>query len=279
MLVRTGGFIKGMKDESNKALERQQTGISDLRHSYIEKSMSMNAAKEQRRLCLIKYNSPFMLFWEFIVAATFIFTFFLAPLNMATVFRPYQTDFRTVEFAIDVVIIIDICVNFVSETVRDVETVIYLKDAALLYLKSYFLIDIASILPNLIMLESSTATYPLKLLRFIRIQRFFKFFQSLENLVSNIFQDNNSWKERGRRLIMFLNLMTLVYLCLHAYACVWLYLGLTDEIYLFKEQIHEVNEMNKMLSYGNNSYVPKEQLQGWLYSYSQRGINMTDYKS
>jgi len=129
------------------------------------------------------------------------------------------------------------------------------------------------------MLESSTATYPLKLLRFIRIQRFFKFFQSLENLVSNIFQDNNSWKERGRRLIMFLNLMTLVYLCLHAYACVWLYLGLTDEIYLFKEQIHEVNEMNKMLSYGNNSYVPKEQLQGWLYSYSQRGINMTDYKS
>ena len=158
---------------------------------------------------------------------------------------------------IDVIIIIDICVNFVSETVRDVEMVIYLKDAALLYLKSYFLIDVASILPNIIMLESSTATYPLKLLRFIRIQRFFKFFQSLENLISNIFQDNNSWKERGRRVIMFLNLMLLVYLCLHAYACVWLYLGLKDEINLFKEQINEVNDRNRLLS-RNNSYVPSE---------------------
>ncbi len=197
-----------------------------------------------------------MLFWEFVVAATFIFTFFLAPLNMATVFRPYQTDFRNVEFVIDVVIIIDICVNFISETVKDVELVIYLKDAALLYLKSYFLIDLTSILPNIIMLESSTATYPLKLLRFIRIQRFFKFFQSLENLVSSIFQDNNSWKERGRRVIMFLNLMTLVYLCLHAYACVWLYLGLTDEVHLFKEQIHEVNAQNKIIAAG--SYNPKE---------------------
>jgi hypothetical protein len=88
-LVRTGMFIKGMKDASNAALVRQQTGISDLKQSYIEKSMSLNAAKEQRRLCFIKYNSPFMLFWEFIVAATFIFTFFLVPLNMATVFRPY----------------------------------------------------------------------------------------------------------------------------------------------------------------------------------------------
>ena len=73
------------------------------------------------------------------------------------------------EFVIDVIIIIDICVNFVSETVKDVELVIYLRDSAMLYLKSYFLIDVASILPNIIMLESSTATYPLKLLRFIRI--------------------------------------------------------------------------------------------------------------
>jgi len=158
---------------------------------------------------------------------------------------------------INVIIIIDIFVNFVSETVRDVELVIYLTDAALLYLKSYFLIDVASILPNIIMLESSTATYPLKLLRFIRIQRFFKFFQSLENLVSRIFQDNNSRKERVRRVIMFLNLMLLVYLCLHAYACVWLYLGLTDEIHLFKEQIHEVNDKNRLLS-RNNSFVPSE---------------------
>lgn len=176
------------------------------------------------------------------------------------------------------IIIFDICINFVSETVKDVELVIYLKDSALLYLKSYFLIDLVSILPNIIMLERSTATYPLKLLRFIRIQRFFKFFQSLENLVSNIFQDDNSWKERGRRVIMFLNLMLLVYLCLHAYACVWLYLGLTGDIHLFKEQIDEVNDKNKRLS-GNNSYIAKDELYGWLYTYSLKNVSMSDYKS
>ena len=140
---------------------------------------------------------------------------------------------------IDVVIIIDICINLVSESVKDVEVIIYLKDAAIAYIKSYFFIDLVSILPNIIMQENSTATYPLKLLRFIRIQRFFKFFQSLESLVTNVlFQNNNTWKERGRRVVMFLNLMTLIYLCLHAYACVWLYLGLTGDITLFTEQIH-----------------------------------------
>ena len=175
-----------------------------------------------------------MLFWEFIVALTFIISFFLMPLNMATLFLPYQTHFRTFEIIIDVVIILDVCINLVSETVRDVEVIIYLKDAALMYIKSYFLFDLASILPNLIMLEQSSATYPLKFLRFIRLKRFFKFFHSLENFVANvIFNNNNTWKERGRRFIMFLNLMTLIYLCLHAYACVWLYLGQVGTLHLF----------------------------------------------
>jgi hypothetical protein len=114
----------------------------------------------------------------------------------------------------------------VSETVRDVEIVIYLKEAALIYIRSFFFIDLASILPNIIAMERSTATYPLKLLRFLRIKRFFKFFASLEAFVTGVLLGGNTtWKERGRRLIMFLNLMTLIYLCLHAYACVWLYLG------------------------------------------------------
>lgn len=127
---------------------------------------------------------------------------------------------------IDFVIIFDIIVNFISETVKDVEVVIYLADAALLYLKTYFVIDVISILPNIIAMETSTATYPLKMLRFMRINRFFKFFESLEAFVVQIlFVNNSTWKERGRRFIMFLNLMTLVYLCLHAYACIWLYLG------------------------------------------------------
>jgi hypothetical protein len=230
-------FIRGMKDATTATLIRQQTGISDLHQSYIEKSQSLENQKDQRRLCLIKHNSNFMIFWEFVVATAFIFSFFLAPLNLATLFTPYQEDFRTFEIIIDVVIVFDICINLVSETVKDVEVIIYLKDAALLYIKSYFFIDLTSILPNIIMFERSTATYPLKLLRFIRIKRFFKFFQSLENFVTMVlFSNSFAWKERGRRIIMFLNLMTLIYLCLHTYACIWLYLGQRGKIRLFEDQ-------------------------------------------
>lgn len=117
-----------------------------------------------------------MIFWEFVVAATFIISFFLIPLNMATLFAPYQEDFRTFEVIIDVIIVFDICINMVSETVKDVEVVIYLRDAAMIYIRSFFLVDLASILPNIAMVERSTATYPLKLLRFLRLRRFFHFF-------------------------------------------------------------------------------------------------------
>ena len=93
------------------------------------------------------------MFWESVVAATFIISFFLTPLNMATIFVPYESDFKTIEIIIDVIIILDICVNMVSETVKDVEVIVYLKDAALMYIKSYFFVDLISILPNVIHLE------------------------------------------------------------------------------------------------------------------------------
>lgn len=79
-----------MRDATNATLKRQQTGISDLKQSYIEKSLSLEHQKDHRRLCLIKHDSPFKLFWEFVVAATFIISFFLTPLNLATLFAPYE---------------------------------------------------------------------------------------------------------------------------------------------------------------------------------------------
>lgn len=214
-----------------------------------------------------------MIFWEFIVATTFIISFFLTPLNIATLFAPYQSDFRTFEIMIDLVIIFDICINLVSETVKDVEVIIYLTDAALLYVKSYFFIDLASILPNIIMVERSTATYPLKLLRFIRIKRFFKFFQMVENFVTMVlFVNNNTWKERGRRIIMFFNLMTLIYLCLHAYACIWLYLGQAGSVAFLQEQpLESLEEIEARPS--------EEKFQGWLLKYQETLVDLTDYKA
>jgi len=65
-----------------------------------------------------------MIFWDFIVATTFIVSFFLTPLNMALLFQPYWEEFRSIELVIDFVIIFDILVNFMSETIKDVEVFI-----------------------------------------------------------------------------------------------------------------------------------------------------------
>jgi hypothetical protein len=57
-------------------------------------------------------------------------SFFIIPLNVATYFTPYK-DLFGLELFIDFVIVADILVNFISETVSDVEVKIYLRDVAL----------------------------------------------------------------------------------------------------------------------------------------------------
>lgn len=91
---------------------------------------------------------------------------------MATLFQPYS-NLSSIELTVDCIIIVDILINFVSETVRDVEVVIYLREATLIYVKTYFIIDVLSILPSLVGLDRGTLAYPLKLFRFFRIKRFF----------------------------------------------------------------------------------------------------------
>ncbi len=73
---------------------------------------------------------------------------------------------------IDFIIIIDIFINFISETIKDVERVVYLKDSAKNYLKSFFIIDVLSVIP-LLTYESNNYIYLFKLFRIFRIKRFF----------------------------------------------------------------------------------------------------------
>jgi hypothetical protein len=94
---------------------------------------------------------------------------------MATLYISYS-NVKGLELFIDFIIIIDIGINFVSETVKDVIVITYLKESIIGYLKSYFFIDLVSILPCMIFWESNNDIYPLKTLRFLRIKRFFYFF-------------------------------------------------------------------------------------------------------
>jgi len=79
---------------------------------------------------LIKNDSMFKLVWEFIIALVFIISFWIIPLNIASLFQPYK-DFRTLEILIDFVIIIDIVINFISETIgAEGDVIVYLSQAS-----------------------------------------------------------------------------------------------------------------------------------------------------
>jgi hypothetical protein len=133
----------------------QQAGITDKKQNILEVKNILTKRfyhSQNSYKCLIKIGSPFKVFWEFVIAFTFVLTFWIIPLNIATVFAPYD-ELRGLEILIDIIICFDIIINFVSETVKDVVVQEYISEAAKIYLKQYFIIDILSILPNLVFLE------------------------------------------------------------------------------------------------------------------------------
>lgn len=67
-------------------------------------------------------------------------------------------------------------ISLVSQTVEDVEVIKQLKRAAWIYIKRYFIIDFMSFFPSLIYWESNVKVYPIKIFRYLRLKRFFKFF-------------------------------------------------------------------------------------------------------
>jgi len=76
----------------------------------------------------------------------------------------------------------------------DIELVVFLKDSAISYLKSYFLIDALSIIPGIVTLEGDMNLYSFKLLRYFRIKRFLNFFKLINKIAANVFSYNNRHK-------------------------------------------------------------------------------------
>lgn len=66
-----------MKNEANKSQLQNQEGITDKKQSMIsQRKNKMNLP------CLIKYNSPYKIFWNFVVSAAFVISFWLIPVVM-----------------------------------------------------------------------------------------------------------------------------------------------------------------------------------------------------
>ena len=141
--------------------------------------------QDKRNLCLIKYNSNFKILWEFVMAASYLVSFFTIPINLATHFIKHD-DYLELELVLDFILIGDILVNFVSETMEDIELITHLRDSTFIYLKSFFIVDFLSLVP-IFYWEYSLTLYYFKLLRFIRLKRFLNFFKYMDNMLINFF--------------------------------------------------------------------------------------------
>jgi len=117
-------------------------------------------------------------------------------------------------------------INFISETDHDGEVVIYISDVSKNYLKSYFLVDLMSVLSLFISWESNSDFYYFKLVRFLRIKRFFKFFKFLENFI-NSFYSRSVNRVKIKKYVELFKIFFFYYLVFHIHACLWYYIGIT----------------------------------------------------
>lgn len=116
----------------------------------------------------------------------YIISFWLIPINLCTD-KKYYDQFNGTELYVDIIIFLDIIVNLISQRMIDSELIIFMRDNIINYLKTYFIIDFFSCMPGLITLESIQNLYFAKLIRILRMKRFFCFFKMINKFISGIF--------------------------------------------------------------------------------------------
>lgn len=108
--------------------------------------------------------------WDLVMNSIYIISFFLMPLVIAFRLEPLdRKSFRDFELFIDLMMVIDICLTFVTGYYEEVVLVVSLKQIATHYLTSFFVPDFLSCIPSILVLESKShpIAYYFKVLRFL----------------------------------------------------------------------------------------------------------------
>lgn len=110
---------------------------------------------------------------------------------------PHTTSERDFELFLDVVILIDVFMNFFTDIYSDPGKKSYThKKIAEKYILSYFFVDLLSFLPSLATLEYYKGThwiYMLKLLRYFRIKRSFTQIEDIFKELGGVFKEHYSY--------------------------------------------------------------------------------------
>jgi hypothetical protein len=149
-------------------------------------------------------------------------SYFVVPYDIA--FQgPKNRFMHNLDLFLDVVILIDVLLNFITDSYSDGGTKLNNRQIAFKYIKSYFLIDLMSCMPMLVTNEKYIGThwiYCLKLLRLFKIQRIFKQVEDLFKEMGGIFKEHTSFNIRFTLSTLFW-----FFYLFHFIACTWIILG------------------------------------------------------
>lgn len=128
-------------------------------------------------------ESSHMFLWESIVNIIYLLSFFFIPFILCDPHTILPT-VHWLEFFFDIVIFLDIILDFFTMYKDDTEWVKDHKKIAINYLSSYFIFDCISVCPGLFTAEYYPNLYYCKIVRYIQIPRFFEHLSLLLSKVS-----------------------------------------------------------------------------------------------
>jgi len=138
-----------------------------------------------------------------------------------------EVDNKGIDQIIDIILLTDIALNFVTAYQKDVEWVTSLWLIIKNYLKHNFLFDIAATLPGILTYQQQQY-YWFKLIRFVHIRDVFGHIQisaTISNIFKSLFQKMGLNKSIMDKFSYSVNLIIIMFTSIHVLACCWIYIG------------------------------------------------------
>mmetsp|Transcript_30932 Transcript_30932/g.72530 ORF Transcript_30932/g.72530 Transcript_30932/m.72530 type:complete len:863 (+) Transcript_30932:37-2625(+) len=227
------------------------------------------------RIYVIDPHSTYMRLWDFILVFCLVYTALVTPYEIA--FIPDRDSILLViNRIVDIVFIKDMIMQFFMKVERNTrQGKIWVRDrrkVALLYVKTWFLIDLASVLPyddfTDLLQESADGIQSVKILRTIRVLRLVKLLRILKaSRMVKRWENRIALKSTSLYLIKF---AVLIILSCHWMACVWGFLGLLEGSMLkCKEELLRDGDPDGLMAANPDAYYFFEERTGDAYNPSQ----------
>ena len=180
----------------------------------------------KRKKCLIEYNGNFKTIWEVINSILVFYIFFVLPIRISFSSSSHFL-WETIDIFIDITFFVDLILKFFTPIYKGYELICDRKIIILTYLKTYFIIDLISIIPlRYIVVNYPLAKHSNKFLRFYRVFEVKKTLFRISQRKSNPLLVKWIIKLISVKSVTFNTLFPtffLIFLVSHLASCLWHY--------------------------------------------------------